>query len=386
MIPNSRARRPASAHASRGQAPVRHGGQRSAPRRSPPTTPVALRPSSTLVRDVLREYGALANTRVRKYLHAPEGTHRHPLYDLAADYPGRGGRALRASLCIATARAFGAAPEDAVNSAAALEMMHNAFLVHDDVEDDSEERRGLPTLHVLHGVPIAINVGDALAVMSLRPLIDNRASLGPRVSLRILEEAERMARESVEGQAIELAWRRDNVLALAEEDYLRMILKKTCWYTIIYPVRVGALIGTRDGIQLDPFVRFGFFVGAAFQIQDDLLNLIGDKRRYGKELDGDLWEGKRTLMVIRLLNEATPTERERVVSFLALPRHEKQKSEVRWIRERMDAHRCVDYAREVAHGLAGAALHEFSQVFAHLPDTRDKQFLQSLAVWALDRA
>lgn len=355
------------------------------PRRPPPPPPVALRPPSNLVRDVLREYGALANARVRKYLHAPQGIHRHHLYDLAADYPGRGGRALRASLCIATARAFGAEPEDAVNSAAALEMMHNAFLVHDDVEDDSEERRGLPTLHMLHGVPIAINVGDALAVMSLRPLIDNRASLGPRVSLRIFEEAERMARESVEGQAIELAWRRDNVLALAEEDYLRMILKKTCWYTVIYPVRVGALIGTRDGIDLDPFVRFGFFVGAAFQIQDDLLNLIGDKRRYGKELDGDIWEGKRTLMVIRLLNEATLTERERVVRFLALSRREKRENEVRWIRERMDAHGCVDYAREVAHGLAGAALHEFSQVFAHLPDNRDKQFLESLAVWALDR-
>ena len=113
-----------------------------------------------------------------------------------------------------------------------------------------------------------------------------------------------MARESIEGQAIELGWRRDNALRLGDADYLEMVLKKTCWYTTIYPSRVGALIGTRGDCDLDRFVRFGFFLGAAFQIQDDLLNLEGDPLRYGKELDGDLWEGKRTLMLIHLLRKA----------------------------------------------------------------------------------
>ena len=159
----------------------------------------------------------------------------------------------------------------------ALELLHNAFLVHDDLEDESEERRGRPTLHVRHGAPLAINAGDALAVLSLRPLIDNVGTLGARLALRILEEAERMARESVEGQALELWWRQHHVIDLEEADYLRMVLKKTCWYTTIYPMRVGALIGTRDGVELDSYLHFGFFVGAAFQIQDDLLNLVGDE-------------------------------------------------------------------------------------------------------------
>ncbi len=82
-----------------------------------------------------------------------------------------------------------------------------------------------------------------------------------------------------------------------------MVLKKTCWFGTIYPSRVGAIIGTRDSIDLERFVKFGFFLGAAFQIQDDLLNLVADKR-YGKERDGDIWEGKRTLMLIPLFNEA----------------------------------------------------------------------------------
>src|SRR5258708_2690316 len=105
--------------------------------------------AATLVRSVLEEYGSMARAAVRRYLRPPEP--RSELYDLASDYPQRGGRALRASLCISSARAFGASAADALNSAVALELMHNAFLVHDDVEDGSEERRGAPTMHVLHG-------------------------------------------------------------------------------------------------------------------------------------------------------------------------------------------------------------------------------------------
>jgi geranylgeranyl diphosphate synthase type II len=340
--------------------------------------------AATLVRGVLEEYGSLARSAVRQYLRPPEP--RSDLYELALDYPERGGRALRASLCISSARAFGASTADALNSAVALELLHNAFLVHDDVEDESEERRGAPTLHVLHGVPIAVNVGDALAVLSLQPLLANRTNLGPRLTLRILEETARMASESVEGQAMELAWRRDNALDLGEEAYLRMILKKTCWYTTIYPCRVGALIGSRDGVKLDRFVRFGFFLGAAFQIQDDLLNLVGDHARYGKELSGDIWEGKRTLPLIRLLHLASPEERVELGRILGLERDARVARDVEWIRERMDAYRCIEDARQVAHGLAGAAIHEFEEAYRGAPPSRDKDFLASLPTWMIERA
>jgi len=325
----------------------------------------------------------MARGALRGYLRPQEP--RSDLYELASDYPQRGGRALRASLCISSARAFGASAAEALNSAVSLELLHNAFLVHDDVEDGSEERRGAPTLHVLHGVPIAVNVGDALAVLSLRPLLQNRAILGPRLTLRILEEASRMAGETVEGQALELAWRRDNALHLGEADYLRMILKKTCWYTTIFPCRVGALIGSRDTVDLDRYVRFAFFLGAAFQIQDDLLNLIGDHERYGKELSGDIWEGKRTLMIVRLLHLASPEERIELGRILGLDRGTRTLSDVEWVRERMDGYDCIDHARQVAHGLAGAAMHEFEVAYQEVPPSRDKDFLESLPTWVLER-
>jgi geranylgeranyl diphosphate synthase type II len=309
--------------------------------------------SAALVREVLEEYGAAARIGLLRYIGG--GEPRRHLYDLTADYPTRGGRSLRASLCIAMARVFGASLEEAINSAVALELLHNAFLVHDDIEDESEERRGRPTLHQLHGVPLAINAGDALAVMSLRPLMENRRTLGPALALRILEEAERMARESVEGQAIELGWRRDNVIDLGDRDYLHMILKKTCWYTTIYPCRVGALIGSRDGVELDRYLRYAFFLGASFQIEDDLLNLTGDPARYGKEINGDILEGKRTLMLIRLFQAARPTETERLRQLLGQERGRRGADDVRWVRGRMEVYDCIGHATRVAHGLAGAA-------------------------------
>jgi geranylgeranyl diphosphate synthase, type II len=342
------------------------------------------RRDSGLVPAVLEEYGAVTRAALERYL-KPREPRRH-LYDPLADYPLRSGRMLRPSLLIAAVRAFGGSIDSAINTAVALELIHNAFLVHDDVEDEGLERRGRPTLNVLHGAPMAVNVGDALALSALRPLMGNRVVLGPRLTLRILEEAERMIRESIEGQAIELGWRRDNTVGLSEEDYLRMVLKKTCWYTTIFPIRAGALIATRDDAPLDRLTQFGFFLGTAFQIQDDVLNLVGDHEAYGKELDGDIFEGKRTLMMVRLLQRANPSELTRLVETLGFSRRERTREQVRWIRERMDAYGCIEEGRRVAHAFAGAACHEHTVALGHLPDSRDKRFLWEVTHWVLNRA
>ncbi len=335
-----------------------------------------------LVPAMLAEYGAIARAELDRYLDRRGACGF--LSELVADYPRRGGRMMRPAICIAAARAFGAHPEDAVATAAAIELLHNALLVHDDIEDASLERRGRPTLHRLHGVPLALNAGDALALMSLAPLFENRARLGERLALRLLEETARTAAECADGQALELGWRDRNVMGLGAADYLEMALKKTCWLAVIHPLRAGVLIATRGAVNPDDFVRFGFLVGAAFQIQDDLLNLVGDQR-YGKERDGDLWEGKRTLILIRLVAAASPVERERLTAILAAERGGRTGAEVRWMRSLIDRYGCIEHARRIAHGLAGAALHEFAARFAALPDSRDKRFLEKLPTWVIER-
>jgi geranylgeranyl diphosphate synthase type II len=339
--------------------------------------------TSPLVAEVLQECRLEVLAAMKPYL-AP-GEPSPYLYELAADYPRRGGKMMRPSICIATARAFGARSSDAVRSAVAIELLHNAFLVHDDIEDESEMRRGAPALHSLHGVPLALNAGDAMLLLSLRPLLDNRRNLGPQLALDVLLDTERMARESAEGQAMELGWRRDNVLELEDEDYFTMVLKKTSWLAVIYPARVGAMIGMRRRVDLDQFIRFGFFLGAAFQIQDDLLNLAADHRRYGKEALGDLFEGKRTLMLIHVFRRGTQLERAKLKTVLGAPRGERRAEDVAWIRGLMERHGSLDYARKIGHWLAGAALHEFAGIFGRLPPSRDKDFLRGLITWIFER-
>jgi geranylgeranyl diphosphate synthase type II len=336
-----------------------------------------------LVSEMLREYGETIRAELKRYL--PERAPERYLYDLLADYPGRGGKMMRPTICIATARAFGASIDDALCSAVAIELIHNALLIHDDIQDGSVVRRGAPTMHLLHGIPLAINAGDALLLLSLRPLLDNAEGIGLALTDRIFRETERMAWESAEGQAMELGWRRDNCVDLSERDYLVMALKKTAWLGIIYPARIGALIGTRSDRDLERFVRFGFFLGVAFQIQDDLLNLVADLR-YGKELDGDLFEGKRTLMLIHALREAQMAERHRLTELLARPREERRLEDVAWMRDLLQECGSIEYARRFAHGLAGAALHESALIYGDLPDSRDKAFMQSLATWVFERA
>src|ERR1700675_3439077 len=153
--------------------------------------------TSTLVPALLNEYGAMTRAALRDYL--PVREPRRHLYDLVADYPLRGGKMMRSSLCIAAACAFGARPQDALDVAVSIELLHNALLIHDDIEDGSEQRRGRPTLHVEHGLPLALNAGDTLTLVSLRPLLENHRRFGADLAMKLVHETERMALTSAEG-------------------------------------------------------------------------------------------------------------------------------------------------------------------------------------------
>lgn len=331
----------------------------------------------------LKHYSALTHRVLLSFV--PQRPPRRYLYDLVPSYPARGGKGLRPGLCIASCRAFDGELGDALHPAATLELFHNAFLVHDDVEDGSEFRRGLPTLSEEFGLPIALNVGDAMNLLSLHPLMACLERLGSQLTWRLFTEIEHMVRESVEGQAMELGWVRDNDIDLAEEDYLRMILKKTCWYTTMHPCRIGALVGTAGSSDPDRFNNFAYFMGAAFQIQDDLLNLVGDEKRYGKEIGGDILEGKRTLILIHLLNHCDDHNRRRLQAFLARPRKHRTMEEVAWVLGLMRAYGSLDHARESAHELAEAAWEEFHAAYRDAADNEDKRLVGQIVTYMVER-
>jgi geranylgeranyl diphosphate synthase, type II len=270
--------------------------------------------------DVLEDYLAAckeACDREITRLYGPGQRGASSLYELILDYPLRGGKALRPALSIATCLGLGGHLEAILPTAATLELYHNAFLIHDDIEDESWWRRGRPTLHLDHGIPIAVNVGDAMLSLSLQPLLDNveRVGLGP--ALHILRAVAHMTRQTVEGQAVELEWVRSNTWQLDDSDYLAMVELKTSWYSFITPLQAGAMAAGAGPERLAPLESLGRHLGAAFQITDDLLNLRADPEDYGKEIGGDLWEGKRTLMLLHALRCAEPSDRYHAVQILA---------------------------------------------------------------------
>lgn len=336
-----------------------------------------------VVNRLLDEYGKLARQTLMSFLPAREP--RRYLYDPIRDYPERGGRCMRPAICIATARAFGAPVERALNTSTFIELLHNALLVIDDIQDESDERRGKPTLHKIHGVPVALNVGSTMTTLALVPLLKNVELCGPVVSLRLFQRAIEVAQQCAEGQSLELGWRLDNLTGITESDYLDMVLRKTCSYSTIFPMRAGYMIarGTTDAPKA--VLRYGYLLGAAFQIQDDVLNLAGDHAQYGKEHAGDIYEGKRTLMTCRLMQCATPPERDFVAKFLGTPRIEKTAADVEKVLALMTKYDCVEYGRRFAQQLIGAALHEFSVGLESLPPSDDKEFLRGLATWIIEQ-
>jgi geranylgeranyl diphosphate synthase type II len=338
-----------------------------------------------LVERTLAADGQLARETLLRYL--PDGGPRAELYDLVADYLARPGKGIRPALCLATCRAHGGDTEEALGAAAAIELLHNAFLVHDDICDSASRRRGRPALHVRHGVPIALNAGDALAWLAIGPLLDNVTTLGTRLALDVLAEFHHLVQRTIEGQAVELGWRDRSFSDLNPDAYMRVVVDKTCWYSAIHPCRVGALIGSRGGADLDAIARFGFFLGAVLQIRDDVENVTDRPGAHGKDFGSDIIEAKPTLLLIHLLSNAPPPIHRDVAGLVGpsangsgLGREER----IERVVDLMEQFGSIDYACAFADGLAGSALAEFEVAMGGLPESPDKRFLRSLVLHLRD--
>ncbi len=306
------------------------------------------------------------------------------LYGLVRDYPFRPAKMLRPALCVAVARAAGASLEETLPTAAALEMYHNAFLIHDDVEDRSLRRRGRPTLQAEHGVPIAVNVGDALLALALGPLLANTEVLDLGRALRVLQVVADMARRTAEGQAIELAWIRQRRWSVSDGEYLDMVERKTAVYTFVAPVRAGGIIGRVPTERLDRLAEFARLLGVAFQIRDDVLSLVGGAR-VGKDHLGDLREGKRTLILSHFFSTAPAPERERAQRAMAAAA-EGRDDELPAVLAALHAHGSIDHAERIAAAWRDRALAALDAVAPELARGVHLQFLFKVASFTAARA
>jgi geranylgeranyl diphosphate synthase, type II len=321
---------------------------------------------------------------VLQYLPARNVNHEiSSLYEMMRDYPSRGGKGLRGSLCLLWTELFGGKREDALICAASLELYQNWILIHDDIEDASDLRRGLPALHKKYGVELAINAGDALHGKMWALLLQNEKLLGAHTSMRILSEFAMMLDETTEGQQMELCWSKNGRWEITEADYLLMVTKKAAWYTCITPARLGTIIAEarkgKAGISgqlpiLEKIVEFGTNLGISFQIIDDVLNLTAEESKYGKEILGDILEGKRTLMLIHLLAVSPESQRENIIQIMSKPRQEKSREDAEYVFKLMKSSGSIDYARRLAKRFSEKALSQFEDILGSAGIRRSEKY------------
>ena len=240
------------------------------------------------------------------------------------EYPSRPGKALRPALCLSAGRAFGAEADDLLGIAVAIELLHNAFLVHDDIADGSEMRRGRPTLAAAHGMAAALNAGDGLAVVAGQVLRRATRRLDRDLADLVWAEFDTMAMRTLEGQATEVGWQLDNVEELEARG-----LPRTDHAQDVLVHHHSSAAGRRDRrVRAAPrsWRRWcGSGSTSARRSRSATICSISSATRqtYGKEILGDLYEGKRTLPLVHLLANATGADRELVRDYLRRSRAER---------------------------------------------------------------
>jgi geranylgeranyl diphosphate synthase type II len=163
-----------------------------------------------------------------------------------------------------------------------------------------------------------------------------------------------------------------------------MVIRKTSWYTVASPCRLGAMVAGASESDLENLMQFGLKLGIGFQIQDDALNLVGDQSKYGKEASDDLLEGKRTMMLLRLLKVASPGERREVISIMNKPRAAKTPEEIEKVLSMMKRYDTIGYAQRQAAELLKEALGFLGKVRMK-GDRQSVEMLESVARFAIER-
>jgi geranylgeranyl diphosphate synthase type I len=292
----------------------------------------------------------------------PEELHRMLRYHLGwQDAEGRpvsgdGGKALRPTLCLLACEAAGGDWRTALPAAAALELVHNFSLVHDDIQDRDAERRHRPTVWAVWGEAQAINAGDALLALGRLALLELRREGVPpeRVveAARVLDER---TLEMVEGQALDLSF--EERLDVGEDAYLEMIEKKT-GALFDCALRLGGLVGSADPTVAEALGRCGRLLGVAFQVRDDMLGVWGAENRTGKLPAADIRNRKKSLPVVYALARAegaTAAELRRIYSQAAL-----SDADVSIVLGALESARAPAYCRAVAEERRERALEEMA--------------------------
>lgn len=241
-----------------------------------------------------------------------------------------GGKRIRPSLLLMAAEAFGgeAAVEKAKNAAVGIEMFHNFTLLHDDVMDKSEVRRGRPSVYAKWDVNTAILSGDTMLTLATQLI----SRVDDSILRKVLDRFNDMAVKVYEGQRIDMDFETRDDVKLSE--YLRMIGDKT-GALLAASAAIGALIGGASDEDADLMAEYGMNLGLAFQIQDDWLDVYGDANTFGKPIGGDINNNKKSFLLLTAYNSSSP-DAEALREAMRLPNGDTKIKVVTKIYDRLD--------------------------------------------------
>lgn len=294
------------------------------------------------------------------------------LYRAARHIIDAGGKRLRPFMVLKCSKLVGGREEDAIPTAAALELLHTFTLIHDDIMDNDERRRGVPTVHTQWGMPIAIVAGDLLFAKVYEAIIKftDPKHVTPKRILQVLREVSEATITICEGQTRDMIF--ENKENVSEDEYFEMIQGKTA-ALFETSARCGGILGGANKKQVEHLGEFGRYSGIAFQVIDDVLGLIADEKVLKKPVGSDIREGKRTLIVVYALEKASQNQRKIILDTLGNKFATSEK--IRETIELINSLGAIDQAKE----LAEKHITKAKQALASFPATAEREDLLSLS-------
>ncbi len=269
------------------------------------------------------------------------------------------GKMLRPTLCLLVFDALTGSHKDALPVAAAIEMIHNFTLIHDDIEDNDLERRGRPTAWAIWGKPLAINVGDFLYTLAFKCTYQlNSTQFTAERTLATLGLITESCLKLTAGQDLDLRF--EQIQDVSTDMYLDMVYKKT-GALLEAAVLSGAILGAADEEIIKNYRAFARNIGLAFQVRDDILGIWGDVAKTGKSTDNDLRRKKKTLPVIYTLNKSTGQRREKLRALYANP-EPLSDAQIEFVRESLKWADACNYAQNKANGYIETAFSALNRI------------------------
>jgi len=296
------------------------------------------------------------------------------LYNAVRHLPLAGGKRLRPSLAMISCEAVSGDIKNVMPLAIALELTHNFTLVHDDIMDRSKLRRNIPSVHIKFGEPTAIIAGDLLFAKAFEAMHDIQGdpSIFKNVEFGLID----CVREISEGQQLDMEFeKRKNI---AEDEYLDMVLKKTA-VLFMYAAEAGAILGGGTKDQANALNEYGKSLGLGFQIHDDYLDMSSDKKILGKDIGNDIRNGKKTLIAVHCLNNASGEDKKLLEKIFGNSKATAE--EVKQVYKLFQNMGSIEYAKNTAVKYCEKA----REALEILPDTNAKKILLELADYSIKR-